>query len=161
MQKPWITLFEGWWKISVWWMNSVGWIVSGYDKTPICSNCSCMTLNESFPWERDRTFSLSFTSPQTLGLREQWWNESDECLCMIVCWTKKKRKEKKNRENETRSLKETSERHCTIPRLISEIFKAKKMSEIPRKDVIIQFFFVFFKPTGASLLEKKKLHMQT
>lgn len=62
-----------------------------------------------------------------MSLTEEW-------LCMSVP-KKEKRKEKKSKtENKKSVFKRNIWRHCTIPRLISEIFKAKTFSKSTHKE---------------------------
>lgn len=125
-------------------------------------------------WERDSpvfflffflfvSFSLLFTSLQPLDLREQCWWVWQRSGCAWAYQKKKKRKEKKSKtENKKSVFKRNIWRHCTIPRLISEIFKAKTFSKSTHKEHTKMSYYncslFFFKPIGSSLLEKKSTH---
>lgn len=109
------------------------------------------------------SFSLLFTSLQPLDLREQCWWVWQRSGCAWAYQKKKKRKEKKSKtENKKSVFKRNIWRHCTIPRLISEIFKAKTFSKSTHKEHTKMSYYncslFFFKPIGSSLLEKKSTH---
>lgn len=154
MQKPWITLLradEEWinefWADELFHYNKHRFVVTktwlyeaGRHYSQLNDSVSLLRARQPnfFPSVRIILPLIHITSTtgseRTMLWDDVWWVAVHE-----------RTKEKKNKRNIWR--------HCTIPRLNSEIFKAKsclKYSEITRKDVILQLYFSLM-----HLLEKK------
>lgn len=134
-------------------MSLGGLIVSVYDEIQTCGTFKMWLdntiphLNASVPL---RHFSVQIILPlihitsTAESERTMLWDD--------VWWVAVQRKKRLQRNNQ---------RHCTFPRLISEIFKAKKVVENTQKNhVKMSYYNYLLNPTDASLSKNPPMQTQ-